>query len=74
MKVRLPAKLPSRPADTDGVEDLSRPAEEPDDSDEDGTWNRLFVKTQSSKSVKLELKKASKQAKSSGVVNLNATA
>ncbi len=68
----MPAKLPSRP-DSDANEEIPKPTEEPYDSDEDGTWNRLFVKTQSYKSVKMELKKALKLAKSE-TPNLNATA
>ena len=70
--VRKPLKLASRPDDDLLLEDPTRPPEEADDSDDEGTWNRLFVKTQSSKNVKSELKKASRQIKA-GEPNLNAT-
>jgi len=61
-KVRLPSKIPSRPQESNSI--TSREASEDlDEVEDEGMWDRLYVKTQSLKSVKQELKKASRQIK-----------
>lgn len=60
-RARLPSKLPSRPIET--VAEGSRDQEDLEDLDDDGTWDRRYVKTQSLKSLRSELKKAARQSK-----------
>lgn len=63
-KLRLPPKLPSKPS-ADAV--LSQRDVEEEDEEEDGTWDRSFVKSASLKTLKLsQLKQQKKDGKSKG--------
>jgi len=63
-KVRLPKHLPSRSKDNDVIDPtvpLSPQSSHEDDPEQElGTWDRTFVKSMSSRSVKTELKRQSK--------------
>ncbi len=72
-KVRLPARLPSRPNGSILVV-RGAPSEE-EENDEEGTWDRTFVKTASINSLKSELKRAAKIGRAdSRKVNMLSTA
>lgn len=58
-KLRLPPKLPSKPS-----ADMVHAAREEEDDEEEGTWDRTFVKSASLKTLRLEKMKAAKDEKS----------
>lgn len=74
-KARLPSVLPSKADDkaTEGGSISASEREEVDEDDEEGTWDRTFVKSQSLKNVKAELKKAARQSKIESDAQLAAT-
>lgn len=55
-KARLAAILPSRPVD-DAIVSSRDLADMDDDMEEEGTWNRKFVKHQSFKTMRIQAKK-----------------
>jgi hypothetical protein len=67
-KVRLPQRLPSKPANEKEVGLLERveSVDEEDAEEEPGPWDRNFVKTTSLKSLKNDLKKSNKAAAAAG--------
>ncbi len=73
-KARLPRHLPSKPSE-DSVSTSRDRAEEDDLEEEEGMWDRTFVKTQSSRNVRAELKKAARQSKlaTDELAHMNAT-
>jgi hypothetical protein len=65
-KVRLPDRIPSKTVEA--KLNSSRGSDDEDDTFEEGTWDRSYVKSQSLKSVRIELKKAARQTKPEGLV------
>lgn len=63
--VRLPSRLPSK--GTDGVGRIQSGRSNDDEENEEGMWDRSFAKSQSLKSLKMELKKQAKLSKTSTV-------
>jgi hypothetical protein len=77
-KVRLPRKLPTKPGSETEESSQSRynrslllptsaklgSSHEDEDNEDEGTWDRNFVKSQSMNCLKIEAKKGTKLAKS----------
>ncbi len=73
--MRLPARLPSRPSGSVVIASTRGAASaEDEDNEEEGTWDRSFVKTASMNSLKSELKRAAKINRTdSKKISMNAT-
>ncbi len=62
-RARLPRNLPSKPSESMVATSRDRQDEEDAEDEEEGMWDRTFVKTQSSRNVRAELKRAARQSK-----------
>lgn len=73
-KSRCPEKLPSRPLESDPAgTGRERLLAEEEDGEDEGTWDRTFVKTQSFKSLRTEMKKAASKKGKQSTDELNST-